>query len=853
MIRLFRQVTFRHLLREPLRTGLSILGVALGVAVFVGIRLANVAAFNSFSSTVDAISGTATLQIVSTDGTGVPERIYPAVRALRGIGPVTPVIEAVPVVARDNRPVIVMGIDVFSDRAFRTYSPTGTAGDGSALLSLLLEPRAILLSSVIAERYGLHPGDSLRLAVNGRRESVVVRGVLELDGPARAMGGNLGVMDIAAAQELFGREGVVDRIDLKIPEEQLAAVEQRVAALLPANILVMRPEARSGQTVKMLRAFDLNLSALAVVATFVAIFLIYNTVLTGVVRRRKEIGTLRSVGTGRGSIFLLFVVEVLVVGILGSAAGIGGGMLLARGAVDQVASTVSVLYILVAVEEIPADAAVLLQGLLLGVAASLLGAVAPALEAARSPVRETMAAGTVEQKFRRHFPAIVLAGTSVLVLAAVAVLLPPLGGVPVFGFSAAALLLLGSAMFTSPIVLAVARGLRKPLRALLGVEAALACDALSATLRRTSVAVGALAAALAMVIGVDTMIRSFRTTVDRWIQQSVRFDVFVGLQSNTVSASVQSPLPEEVVRYLRELPEVRTVDTYRSYRVQLGDRPTTLASVGIGAADRAGRLTFRSGDHRRIVQQAEAGEAVLVSEPFALRRGVAEGDTLVLPTPRGERMFPVAGVFYDYTSDGGMILMERDRFNTLWGDTTVSDVAIALRDPATLNGVIRKIEERFSATHDLLVFSNAVLRRHILKIFDQTFAITYALQVIAAVVAGIGVASALLTITIERKRELGILGAVGAGAGSIRRMVLIQGGLMGGIAHGVGSLTGLGLSLILVYVINKQSFGWTIQFHPEGSTFFMAGVASVVIAMLAAVWPAVLAGRKPVAEALRYE
>ena len=853
MMRLFRQVTLRHLLGEPVRAGLSILGIALGVAVFVGIRLANSAAFSSFSATVDAVSGKTTLQIVSADGTGVPEDLFTAVRALPGVEASTPVIEAVPVVVADNRPVIIMGVDVFSDGAFRTYTPAGAPSDGRRMLSLLVEPRAVLLSSVLADRYAVGPGDSLWLGVQGRRQGVVVRGVLELDGPARALGGQFGVMDIAAAQELFGRAGVVDRIDLMVQEERVAELEARLARLLPANVIVERPEARSLQTVKMLRAFDLNLSALAVVATFVAVFLIYNTVLTGVIRRRKEIGALRSVGAGRGTIFLLFLLEVLVTGILGAALGIGGGVLLARAAVDQVASTVSVLYILVSVEEIPLDSAVLIQGLLLGVLASLLGAIAPAWEAARVPIRETLAAGTVEQKFRRHLPVMLLVGTTVLGLAALAVTLPAVGGMPLFGFAGAALLLLGAAIFAPAIVVLVARMLRHPLRVLMGVEASLACDSLSATLRRSSVAVGALAAALAMVIGVDTMIRSFRTTVDQWIQQSVRFDLFVGLQSNTISAAVQSPRPAEVLRYLRTLPEVETVDTYRGHRMQLGDAPTTLASVSITAADRAGRLTFRSGDHARIVKRAATGEAVLVSEPFALRRGTGEGDTLMLPTPEGVRGFPVAGVFYDYTTDGGMILMERDRFTELWRDTSVSDVALALRDASSVDAVMKKIEERFSATHDLVVFSNAGLRRHILTIFDQTFAITYALQLIAAVVAGIGVASALLTITIERRRELGILGAVGAGAGSIRRMVLIQGGLMGAMAHASGTLTGLGLSLILVYVINRQSFGWTIQFHPEPITVLLAGGAAVVIAGLAAVWPAIVASRKPVAEALRYE
>lgn len=854
MIDLLRWVSWRHLYRDPRKIALSLAGVALGVAVFISIRLSNNAAYASFTSSIDAVAGKANLQVVATDGLGFRDRIFPLVREQRGILAATPIVEAVVPVAGGGPPVTVLGIDVFSDQRFREYQFAGVAEDAEAFLQRLLAPRSIILSTRLAERQNVALGDSLELLVNSRWQSFVVAGLLELTGPAAAMAGQFAVMDIAAAQEAFGKVGRLDRIDLIVPEgETLDLVAEALLARLPANVTVARPQNRSGQTVKMLEAFQLNLTALAFIATYVAMFLIYNTILTNAVRRRKEIGTLRAVGTSRRQIFALFLFEAAVIGVAGSALGLLLGLALTTLVQQQVTQTITALYIQVAVQETPIAAAILLQGFALGVITSLLAAVLPALEATRVPIRQTFSVASLESAFSLNYRRIFAACLGILLLAVAATQVPPLGRFPAGGVAAAFLLLLGFSLLTPAIVTLVHRLANGAMARLFGIEGRLANQYLIESLRRSSVAIGALMIAVAMLMGVDTMIASFRQTVDYWISQSMKADIYIGSLANTQSAGSHTPLPPEVVDYVRALPEVEQIDTFRSISYTHAGERTTLAAVNVEAAERANPFLFRDGDKATMLRQAKDGRHVLISETFALKHGKSRGDSLGLATPNGWQTFAVAGVFYDYGYENGLILLDRPIFTRLWQDSSIVSLAFILKDPGTLQQVKTQIASRFAADYGLVVYANRDLREEVFRVFDQTFAITYILEIIAIIIAAIGIVNTLFTIIVEREREFGILKSIGASAGQIRKVVVINAGLMAFIAHVIGCVTGLLLSLVLIFVINKQSFGWTIQFGPNAPIFFITGVAMLVTAVLAALWPAQSAVRRKIAAMVRYE
>ncbi len=851
MRELVRLVSLRHLVRDRRRTLLSVTGVALGVAVLVAIRLANHTAFEAFRSSVDAVSGNADLQVLSSDGLGFPDRLVRQVRAARGVRAFAPVIENVPVTASDSRPFLLLGVDIFAERSFRTYTDlSGRSID----LAGLLTGEGIVVSSTIARAEGVGRGDSISLVLQGRPQRLIVAGVVTPEGPASAMGGRFGVMDLGQAQRLLDREGMIDRIDLAVGERSaIAEIRQELQRRFPANVELVRPESRGEQTEKMLKAFDLNLTALAGIALFVSMFLIYNTVLTDVLRRRREIGTLRSIGATSSQLIAMLLAEVGILATLGTAVGLGLGIVLAEAASEQVATTVTAMYVLVAVEGVRLDGRILIQGAAIGSTLSLLAALPAIREALRVPVRETMHTMALEQRLARGRARTAWSGVFVLVLSALTSVVPPYGNTPFLGFGSAMLLLLGATMLMPILLRLVAVPLRAAAVRWLGVESRLAVDMITTSLHRSAVAGGALMVAVAMLIGVDTMVGSFRSTVDVWVRQTIRFDLFVSLRSNAISASAQTPIPDEVLAGLRSLDNVRTVDTFRGVRIPVNGEMTTLGNVDIRAADRAGRLIFIDGDRETILASAERGEGVLVSEPFALRRSLGRGGRVSVPTPEGLRDYRIAGVFYDYTSDAGLVLIDRTEFARRWKDSSVTNVALELADATRAPEVQRAIERRFGGRADLQVYTNASLRSYILDLFDQTFAITYALEVIAGLIAVTGIVTTLLSLVTERQRELGLLKAVGAEPAQVRRLVLFNGGALGLIAALGGIVTGLALSMILVYVINLQSFGWSIQLTLDPVMIAASLLAVPAVAIVSALWPASVAVRRRVAETVRYE
>lgn len=851
MRELIRFVSLRHLLRDRRRTVLSVTGVALGVAVLVAIRLANYTAFEAFRSSVDAVAGNADLQILSSDGLGFSDRLLRQVRSARGVQAFAPVVENVPVTASDGRPFLLLGVDIFAERYFRSYTDlSGRSLD----LAGLLTGEGIVVSSTVARAEGVVRGDSLAVVVQGRPVRLLVAGVVSPEGPASAMGGRFGVMDLSQAQRWLGREGTIDRIDVAAEEASaIPEIQRALQARFPANVEVVRPESRGEQTEKMLRAFDLNLTALAGIALFVSMFLIYNTVLTDVLRRRREIGTLRSVGATNGQLIAMLSAEVGILATLGTTVGLALGIVLAEAASEHVAATVTAMYVLVAVDGVRLDAPILIQGAALGVILAMIAAMPAIREALRFPVRETMHTMALEQRLARRRRRTTWTGVVVLVLSALASLAPPLNDASVLGFGAAMMLLIGASMLMPTLLQLIAHPLRAAAMKWLGVESRLAIDMLTTSLHRSAVAGAALMVAVAMLIGVDTMVGSFRSTVDVWVRQTIRFDLFVSLRSNAISASAQTPMPDEILAGLRSLPEVRTVDTFRGIRVPVSGVVTTLGNVDIRAADRAGRLVFLDGDRETILSSVERGEGVLVSEPLALRRSFVRGRSVSIPTPEGVREYAIAGVFYDYTSDAGLVLMDRQEFGRQWKDSSVTNIALELVDPALAPEVQRAIEQLYGRRADLQVYTNASLRSYILDLFDQTFAITYALELIAALIAVTGIVTTLLSLVTERQRELGLLKAVGAEPAQVRRLVLFNGGILGFVAALGGIVTGLALSTILVYVINRQSFGWSIQFSLDHSMLAATFLAVPAVAVVSALWPASVAVRRRVVETVRYE
>jgi putative ABC transport system permease protein len=847
---LIRLAAWRSLTHDRTRSLITVLGVALGVAVVLAIRLANEGVLQSFRNSLDHVAGKSRLQVGAGEA-GFDENLFPAISETPGVAHAFPVIQAVtPVAGLPSEVLLVLGVDVLADAGMREYR--GPAPELPDPLLLLTEPDAILLTDRFARDQGLPLNGSIRLLTPAGPKAFAIRGLLADSGAARTLDGRFAVLDIAAAQLAFGKLGRLDRVDLLLddqadPEQVAALLRQR----LPPEVAVERPEARNAQVEKMLASFQLNLFVLSLIALFVGMFLVYNTMAVSVVRQRRPIAILRGLGVSRIQILLIVTTEGGLLGLVGAGLGAALGVFLARGTLQALSQTVSSLYTFIRPEALPPSGSLIVQAILLGCGTAVLSALPPAWEATMVTPREASAVATLE---RRHRPwRLSLAGVGLAVLAYGLAQAGPVGGRPLFGYAAALCLLLGATLLCPALLLAFQRTLAAGLTGPRFLEAWLAAGNIGRARRRSAVAVGAMVVGLAMLVSVSTMIQSFRRTVEAWIEQTIRADLYLSRASRLIKGA-DTRLPATTLDEVRRIPGVAEVDGFRGIRVDDGQGGRFLLGAGdLDVVARRGRLLFRRGDPATILAEARAQDRLIVSETFAERYRLAEGDEVTLRPPGQTVRLRIAGVYYDYTTEGGVAVMDRGLFQGLWKDGWINSIVLYLHPGADSQTIRQEILRRLAGQEDLVIFSNRALKARVLEIFDQTFAITYALEFIALLVAALGVLNTLLASVLERTREIGMLRSVGCTRGGILRTVVCEAAFLGALANVLGAVAGLALSLILIYVINKQSFGWTIQFTFPARPILEYTVLTLVTSLAAGAFPAWRASRVPVAEAVRYE
>ena len=832
----------RDLVRRPLQTGLMILSVALGVAVVIAIDLANTSAGRAFELSTEAVTGKATHQIVGGPE-GLPAELYRQVRVDWGFRQSAPVVEAVALAPDlDAQPLRILGLDAIADAPFRAY----LGGQSSAPISSVrfyTEPKTVLIGIGLAERYGLKLDDSIRLQINDHFETVTVIGTLTPNDESnrRALDGLL-IMDIGNAQKLLGLGDRLTRIDLIADD---SAVE-KLQTLLPDQAKVVPASQQADAVAQLTAAFQLNLTALSFLALIVGMFLIYNTMMFSVVQRRPVFGIMRSLGVTSEQLFALILFEAALTATLGAIIGLALGWVLGQGAVRLVTQTINDLYYALSVRDAPLTLATMLKGLALGIGAGLAAAAAPAGEAAGVEPINAMRASTFEEGLRRWLPW-VGAGGLLLALAGWAAL--AFGGNNlVISFGSLFAIVIGLAM-TVPIVTILL--MRVVTQAPLGLLNRLAARTVVKAISRTSVAIAALMVAVSVTIGVSLMIDSFRSTVINWLDLTLVADIYIGAPSAggaRNSAIVATDLPQRVAA----IPGAADVETVRGVTVDSVSGPVHVVVADTIRRRSAALYRFAEGDPQEIWNRMNTENVVIVSEPFANRYNLPlqGGGSVVLRTDRGEQTFKVIGVYYDYASDQGTVMMGRKVYEQWWADRSYTGVSVYAAPGVDVNDLADAIRTELSGTA-LQVQVNRALRDQAIAIFDRTFAITNALRLLAVIVAFIGVLSALMALQIERTRELSTMQAIGLTQGQLWRLTFLETGYMGATAGLLSLPVGFILSLVLVYVINLRSFGWTIQLTIDPVVFAQALLVSIAAALLAAVYPVIRLQRMPIAAGLR--
>ncbi len=861
MISLRMRSGLRYLLRHPWNLLLPVLGIGLGVGVTVALDLAIQSSREAFRVSSETVAGRATHEIRAAV-TGVPDTLPALLLRETGLREVAPVVEGWG--SHDDlpgRPLRLLGIDPFMEAPFRPWLAGGPteAVDGTRLLT---ESGGAFLSRETADRLGVGEGDRVPLTFDGRRAEIVVAGILDPEDAWSRRGlSDLVVVDLAEAQHLLGRAGRLDRIDLGIdvddPEVE-AALLARIEALLPPP-LELRPAGSRERTMEeMVRAFDLNLTALSLLGLLFGVFLIYNAMTFSVVRRRRHFGTLRALGVTRGEILRGILVEAALLGVVGAVLGVLMGIVLGRGLVGLVTQTINDLYFVVSVEGLALPPWVLLKGGLLGVVTTLLAALPPAWEATTVPAREALTRSTVETRVRALVPRAALLG---------AVMMGAGGGLLAFterslgaAFGGLFLVIVGAALAV-PLATVVLVGVLRPLlRAVGGILGGMAARGVVTSLSRTAPAVAALVIAVSVTVGLGVMIDSFRGSVVQWLDTTLQADLYVSSPGG-VSARAEGRLPAGLGEAVRGLSGVAGLSTYRAAEFETGYGMTRLVALdldprGEDALDFMERI---GGDDAALFDAFRQGEGAFVSEPFAFRNALGAGDTLRIPSERGEEVLPVLAVFTDYGAEMGTVMIGRSVWEAGWSDREVTSLGIFL-DPA-FEGVEREgVEEAVAegiraaaagAGGVVTVRPNRELRALTLEVFDRTFEVTRVLRLLVFLVAFVGVLSALMALQLERSRELGVLRANGMTPGQTWGLVMTQTGLMGLVSGLLALPVGLLMAVIMIRVVNQRSFGWTLDMQIDPILLGQAVLLALGGALLAGIHPSWKMAKTSPSEALR--
>ncbi len=857
MIRIFLLLVIEHLRHRPIRALLTVLGVAIGVSAWLAIRVVNGEVYQSFEQSVESVVGEASITVLGSSE-GIDEQILETIQGHPGVRAVSPVlkiegeIQAGPL---SGRSLLIWGVDLLEQgKDWEVQSSSGVLEQGE--WEELFAPSTVFLEEELATTLGLRQGETVSVKIKGDVYDLAVGKVLK-SSDLRGGGQQQVLMDIASAQWTFGWLGRLHHIAI-ISESGVSASRliQELQSVLPETIQVSQSSRRNRQVESMLRAFQMNLTMLSGISLLVGIFLVYNTTAFSVVHHRQEIGILRSLGMERSAITTLFLLEAGVLGIAGGLLGCWLGVVLARWLTIMIGQNVGELYGMTALLALPIPLPLLVEAMCLGIAVSLMGALRPAWEASTmAPVRAL--AGGQSQVEEDHdvqgFKWVVLVS---LLGAGVLSQMPSIHSIPVGGYTAAFCLLMGGAAAGPVLSQWFSQWNQYQQRNRSGLLPSLAAEQMGRNPRRASVTMAAIVVGLAILVGVGIMIQSFRQTVEFWVEQTLMADIIIAPTSwlgEPESTGKNQGLPQIFIKDVLEIPGIEAVDPYIETNVETEGQTVALISRDVRLHAKHSQYLFLQGESSEILAQVVDDHGVIISEVLAKRLGVSVGDQLPLRTTERIEQFQVKGVFYDYATDGGKVVMDQGLFLEKWGEQDATVFAVYLMEGEKLSVVRQTIEQSLGNNKPIITISNGELKLEILDIFDRTFRVTYILELIALSVAVLGIMNTLLTAILERRRELATLRAIGASGRQIQGLIIWESCYLAGLGAVVGIAVGMALSVVLIKVINKQSFGWTIQFTLAWETIGMAVLVALAAALIGAWAPARWASRQTIADDLRYE
>lgn len=835
----------RYLWRHPLLSLLTLIGIALGVAVVVAMDVVNDSALRSFQKANQIIAGSSTHKIYSDDKT-FSETLYTELKVRQGIESAIPLLNAevslqlgVKVQAYQ-----LIGLDLLAVRSQQKIK----SSNANPTLELLTVPNTGLMLTSTAKSLDVALGSQVLVHSTSKSAHIKIIGFINPGNELQAhFLSNAIITDLATAQEILDMPGKLSSIELTLPDS-IGGKRQlnEIKTLLQTNQFIVSSQSRSNALADMTKAFRTNLFALSLLALLIGMLLIYNTMVFSVVRRRQFIATLRTIGVTRQQIFFSILFEAFVIGILATLMGWWAGLTLAKELLSLVTLTINDLYFTLEVMQITLDWGNAAKALSLGIGATLLSAWLPAWEATRAVPGLALHRSTLEAGRLRHYNVAAVIGLVLIACSAALLTIPSrsLG----LGFMALFLGVFGFALSTPKLATMLLSVLETPIKKCFGLVGNLATRSIQRSLSRTGIAIAALCVAISVTIGIGIMIDSFRSSVESWLWRSLTADLYLRINTGRSNTGFST-------QFIELLKSREEVSALRQGRLQRVETAIDTKRVYILDADLSGfqNYHFKQGDAKGAWRKFQQGQGVLVSEPYAYRHQLKLGDPVKLFVHGSSDSLPVLGIYYDYASDLGTVVIDRNTYERRQGPVSMNSIALTLHANVDINSFIQSLRNSNQLPEGLEVRSAKTIRDKSLQLFDRTFTITALLRMVAIVVAMVGILCALLSIQLERAREIAMLRANGLTVVQLWAIVSAETGLIGLIAGLLALPLGTLMAMALTHVINYRAFGWSLNFVLDPHICLQGVILGVVAALIAGLYPAYKISRTPLTTGLREE
>ncbi len=851
MITALSLIVFRDWRRHKLRLVLTVAGIALGTAVFFAIRTNNTTLVTSLRSTVEKLAGKSTLQVMAGEA-GFSQSLLDQVRSTAGVDQAEPVTETVAALPSGER-ILILGLDTASDLSL--YTSTIDQGDLTVKNPLAFTNRkdSVAITKSFAERRALKDGDRFIVNVQDGPRELTVRGIFGSGGLSEIYNGDVAVMDIYSAQEMFGRGDHIDRIDIANKADvDVDTLQSRLEAWLPSGLKAIKPDLRGESLENSVASLNYGLTVMSFLALTISIFIIYNSFSISVSQRWKEIGVLRAIGVTRRQVQLMFVLEGLFVGAIGSVAGVGLGFGLSKLSVRFVGDVTASFYGVSPISEgVKFSQVFALEAVAAGLIASLIAAWIPARAA--SNLEPTLALRNIETREKgavsgrpRWVAGLIFLGAGLALTRFAPTEVN--GNIQLFY---SFFIMFGMILLVPKFIRIGGRILRPVMDRLFGAEGLMAIETMVHAPRRTTATVIALMIGLSFVVSNSSFIQSQKKAMNRSLDRAIAADMLVASSSEIHSRTYH--FSAATADKIKSLPGIETADALRVTSVEYDGQEVAVMAHEMPQFFKISPDLLDVGDKETAIESTSNGTGALVSTNFANRWAIRPGDSITISSPTGPVVFKVAGNLDYYRSDKGTIFFDRSVYKKYWGDTNVDYLFLKVKPGTDLQSLRSSIASTLGGSERGFIYTHDEYKKWTSGIIDQFFALMYVQMFIAACVAVLGLANTMVISVSERRRELGIFRAVGGLRQQVAKMVIIEAVAIALIGYVTGVLAGLFNSYYLVTAAVRIIAGYSLPLVIPYFVMMIAAPAIILIAVISAAVPARNAARSNVVEAIGYE